>query len=103
MKPEHFDIIVVGGGMVGAACALALEYRGFSVALVERHQPRALSVTDPVELRVSALSRASERLLRRLGAWDIMAAVRVSPYTEMHVWETDFEGVHFDAAELDEP
>ncbi|HLU61046.1 MAG TPA: UbiH/UbiF/VisC/COQ6 family ubiquinone biosynthesis hydroxylase [Gammaproteobacteria bacterium] len=102
MSMQRFDIVVAGGGMVGAACALALAREGFSVALVERHAPRPLQPGDPPELRVVALSLASERLLRRLGAWEYMESVRTSPYTDMHVWDADFEGVHFDAAEIGE-
>ena len=104
MRTESFDIIVAGGGMIGAACALALARERFSVALVDRHVPKPLSADDPMELRVSALSRASERFLRNLGAWDAIEAVRVSPYREMHVWDAQGNGsVHFDAADVAEP
>lgn len=106
MKREPVDIVIAGGGMIGSACALALARKGFSVALVDRQAPQALHSDDAPELRVSALSRASERLLRNLGAWDAIASVRVSPYCRMHVWDKG-NGVHFDAADLaddlDEP
>ena len=104
MKANQFDVVVAGGGMIGAACALALAQKRFRVALVDRHVPHPVNKNDAMELRVSALSRASERLLRNLGAWDAIAAVRVSPYCEMHVWDATGEGsVHFDAADIDEP
>ncbi|HEX7029085.1 MAG TPA: UbiH/UbiF/VisC/COQ6 family ubiquinone biosynthesis hydroxylase [Gammaproteobacteria bacterium] len=108
MKPNEsansFDVVVAGGGMIGAACALALARKRFRVALVDRHVPHPLEKDAPMELRVSALSRASERLLRNLGVWDAIAAVRVSPYREMHVWDASGGGhVHFDAADLGEP
>lgn len=103
-KANEFDVIVAGGGMIGAACALALARKRFRVALVERHVPHPVAQDAPMELRVSALSRASERLLRNLGAWDAIAAVRVSPYCEMHVWDAGGAGsVHFDSADLGEP
>ena len=103
-KANEFDVIVAGGGMVGAACALALARRQFRVALVDRHVPHPVTQDAPMELRVSALSRASERLLRNLGAWTAIEAVRVSPYCEMHVWDASGAGsVHFDAADLGEP
>ncbi|MBW3566894.1 MAG: UbiH/UbiF/VisC/COQ6 family ubiquinone biosynthesis hydroxylase [Proteobacteria bacterium] len=103
MKANEFDVVVVGGGMIGAACALALAEKRFRVALVERHVPHPVLPGDPMELRVSAVSRASEQLLRNLGAWDAIEKVRVSPYSEMHVWDTGGGSVHFDAAELGEP
>ena len=104
MKANEFDVIVSGGGMVGAACALAFARARFRVALVDRHVPRPVSPDDPVDLRVSALSRASESLLRNLNAWNDIQRVRVSPYCEMHVWDAAGGGsVHFDAADLGEP
>ncbi|HEX6929564.1 MAG TPA: UbiH/UbiF/VisC/COQ6 family ubiquinone biosynthesis hydroxylase [Gammaproteobacteria bacterium] len=104
MKASEFDVVVAGGGMIGAACALALARKRFRIALVDRHVPHPVAADAPMELRVSALSRASERLLRNLGVWDAIAAVRVSPYCEMRVWDEAGSGsVHFDAAELGEP
>ncbi len=35
-----FDVAIAGGGIVGAACALACAQRGLSVALVERDVAR---------------------------------------------------------------
>ncbi|MGH9093895.1 MAG: FAD-dependent oxidoreductase, partial [Acidimicrobiales bacterium] len=35
MADEEFDVLVVGGGVVGAGCALDAVSRGLSVALVE--------------------------------------------------------------------
>ncbi|MEA2481430.1 MAG: glycerol-3-phosphate dehydrogenase, partial [Thermoleophilaceae bacterium] len=36
-ESEHFDVVVIGGGITGAGCALDAASRGYSVALVERH------------------------------------------------------------------
>lgn len=101
---DRFDLVVVGGGMVGAAlgCAVALE--GLRVALVEGRPPQRTWPVGEVDLRVSALSRASQRILGRLGAWDRMAALGASPYREMRVWEAHGSaGIHFDSAQLGEP
>jgi 2-octaprenylphenol hydroxylase len=62
----------------------------------------------PIDLRVSAYSRASERILRSAGAWDAIAAVRISPYERMRVWHESVapaapEALVFDAAEVGEP
>jgi len=46
------DIAIAGGGMVGAACALALARRGFSVALLEAREPQAWHAGEPEDLRV---------------------------------------------------
>jgi 2-octaprenylphenol hydroxylase len=98
------DVAIVGGGMVGAALGCALGDLGLRVAVVEAREPAGEWPADSVDPRTSALTRASERILRNLGVWDRMAALRVSAYREMHVWdEAGFGEIHFDSAEIGEP
>lgn len=40
-----------------------------------------------IDLRVSAISRASERILDSFGAWNLIEANHKSPYTDMVVWD----------------
>jgi 2-octaprenylphenol hydroxylase len=102
-----FDLAVVGAGLVGAAFAAAAARAGFRVALLEAQAPRPAAPDADLDLRVSALSRASETLLRGLGAWDAVAAQRRCAYERMVVWDAADEGrrseVRFDAADLGEP
>jgi 2-polyprenylphenol 6-hydroxylase len=101
---QRFDLIVVGGGMVGAAFALACSGKGLSMALVETRAPERDWPPGGVDLRVSALSRASQRMLERLGAWGRIEALGASPYREMQVWDALGGGsIHFDSADLGEP
>lgn len=98
------DVTVVGGGMVGAALACGLAQAGFRVALVEAREPDADWPADSHDIRVSALTRASQNLFVNLGAWHAMAAARVTRYHAMHVWDAaGFGEIHFDAADLGEP
>ena len=96
-----YDVIVAGGGVVGATLALALGERGLHVAVVERSSAPAPVPGPAFGLRVSALTVASERILRALGAWPLLPAERVGPMREMHVWERTGK-VHFDSAEIGE-
>lgn len=73
--------------MVGAACALALARRGFTVALLEAREPAPWSAADPEDLRVIALAPSSARLLDELGVWRAIETARVSPYRRMQVWD----------------
>lgn len=73
--------------MVGAACALALARRGFSVVLLEAREPPAWHAGEPEDLRVIALAPSSARLLDALGVWRGIEAARVSPYAHMRVWD----------------
>ena len=81
------DIAIAGGGMVGAACALALARRGFAVALLEAREPPPWQAAEPEDLRVIALAPSSARLLDELGTWRGIHAARVSPYRHMRVWD----------------
>ncbi len=101
---EDFDLVVVGGGMVGAAFALACAGKGYAIALLEARAPRRTRPAGELDLRVSAVSRASQRVLERLGAWGRISALGASPYREMRVWDALGGGqIHFDAADLGEP
>lgn len=101
---SDWDLIVAGGGMVGASLALALARQGVRVAVIEGRPPERTWPAGEVSARVSALSRASQRILDRLGAWEPMTALGVSPYRAMEVWEAGGSGrIRFDSADLGEP
>ena len=99
-----YEIIIAGGGMVGAALACLLAQAGKQVAVLEANQPLAFSVDDPFDNRVSALSRASQRLMEQAGAWSAVLAMRAAPYEAMQVWDATGSGwIRFEAADLGEP
>ena len=103
-QQQAFDVIIVGGGMVGAAFACALGNTSLTVALVEGKPPSLEWEPEQYDLRVSAISRASQRILESLRVWPLMEHMRVSPYTDMHVWDSSGSGViHFDCADIGEP
>ena len=94
------DIAVVGGGMVGAAAALALSRAGFSTALLEARPPSPWQPQDDVDLRVVGLAPSSIKLLDELGVWTSIRAARACPYAHMHVWDAENgAAIDFDAAD----
>ena len=100
---QHYDVIIVGAGMVGATLAAALsEQASLNIALIEAHAPSPLADDDKAELRVSALTHASEMLLKNLAIWPLLKANRISPFSDMKVWETQSSLLHFDCAEIGE-
>ncbi|MBU0654492.1 MAG: UbiH/UbiF/VisC/COQ6 family ubiquinone biosynthesis hydroxylase [Gammaproteobacteria bacterium] len=100
----QYDVIIAGGGMVGSTLACLLGQAGKRVAVLEAYEPPAFSPAEPYDLRVSAISRASQRALVEAGAWEGVAARRASPYEAMFVWDATGDGsIHFDSAELGEP
>lgn len=108
----QIDVLISGAGMTGLALALALADQGFSVELID---PQLIDVeqldanirstlADLPGARVSALTLASEQLLRSLDVWEQIVAMRAEPYTRMYVWDAESRGeIGFDAAELHEP
>lgn len=102
---QRYDVVIVGGGMVGGALACALADSDLSVAVVEQERPPAFSPEQPHDLRVSALSVASENILRHLGAWEGISSRRLCPYRRMRVWEADDRraATEFDATRINQP
>ena len=111
-----FDIAIIGGGPNGAvAAALLARHSGMAPARIVLIAPELLpaaggSLLSPAapELRVAAISRASEQLLRNAGAWEELAQERLCAYECMRVWHESApadgpETLVFSAAELAEP
>ena len=85
---KNFDVVIVGGGMVGLTAACALGNSSLRVAIIEQTLPEAFSSEQPHDLRISALSIASQNILQGVGAWDGILARRSCPFKRMRVWET---------------
>ncbi|WP_136064959.1 UbiH/UbiF/VisC/COQ6 family ubiquinone biosynthesis hydroxylase [Modicisalibacter radicis] len=98
------EVIIVGGGLVGATLALLLGEAGVSVRVLEsRERPLDGDAVgrDQPAARVSALTPVSERLLASLGVWPAIAGRRVTPYTGMQVWDGEGSGeIRFHADEV---
>ncbi len=102
MKTE-FDVVIVGAGMIGAAVALGLARQGREIGLLEAQTPASFAPEQPLDLRLSAINVASERLLTELGAWPLVLAMRATPYQQLATWEREGHEVHFDSAALQLP
>ena len=93
------DVAVVGGGMVGAAAALALARAGLRVTLLEAREPAPWCAADEVDLRVVGLATSSLALLDELGVWTSIRSARGGRYRRMHVWDgASGASIDFDAA-----
>ncbi|MFQ2073411.1 FAD-dependent 2-octaprenylphenol hydroxylase [Aeromonas veronii] len=100
MQMQNVDVVIVGGGMVGLGLAAALKHSALKVLVVEGQLPDP-QLGEVADNRVSALSLASQQILRHVGAWDGIEARRLQAYDKMAVWEQDsFGHINFDAASL---
>lgn len=79
-----FDAVIIGGGHVGCAAALALRQLGLTVCLVNA-RPLATALVPEWDLRVFSISPGSEQLLTGLGVWQRMDGQRIAPIYRMQV------------------
>lgn len=66
-----FDVVIVGGGLVGLTAALACAQAGFKIGVVDVKEPR-LQLDDNFDGRSSAIAAASFRMMRALGVSDAL-------------------------------
>jgi 2-octaprenyl-6-methoxyphenol hydroxylase len=66
------DVAIVGGGMVGASLALALEGSGLATMLIESVAPGS-KAQPSFDERTTALGNASRRIFEALGLWNRIA------------------------------
>ena len=78
-----YDVIIVGGGMVGASLAIALAETEARIAVIEAVSP-ASNQQPSYDDRGLALSLSSQRVLQALGLWDQIAAT-ANPVRHVHI------------------
>lgn len=90
-------ILIVGGGLVGASLAIALDNAGLPAILVEAAAPR-VDDQPSYDERNLALARATVNGLTAIGVWDF-AQDRATPITHIHTSRAgDLGSVRMDAA-----
>ena len=98
--PTRTDVVIVGGGLVGASLAIALAPSGKRITLIEAAAPPKSS--PAWEEREIALNVVSRRIYQGLGVWDRMAA-EATPILVTHISERGRFGVaRFTAEEAGE-
>jgi 2-polyprenylphenol 6-hydroxylase len=112
VRSSDFDVVVVGAGVVGIVMASLLLARKLSTAgrvavVADRFASPPLGGAD-WDLRVFAMSRASERLLEVCGVWDALPKARMFAYERMCVWDASGTpqgagSLTFDCAQIGEP
>jgi len=101
MKAKHYQIIIVGGGMVGACSALMCSRLGLDVAVIEANPPR-LAASPAFDQRAIALSATSIKILEAAGLWSLLNPL-AAPIEHIHVSDQGHYGqvkLHQDTAPL---
>jgi 2-octaprenylphenol hydroxylase len=99
------EVLIVGGGITGAALALLLAEAGVPVVLVDRATAPPLPPADrPLDVRVSAIHAAAAVLLERFGAWQLIPQRCRAPFGRIEVWDACSAGrIGFDSADIGQP
>ena len=93
------DVVVAGGGLVGAAAALVAARSGLSVALLDRAEPRIRRGALGFDPRTVALNPSSAEMLADLG---VLGQLAKEPFSRVYVWEEHgTRHIEFAASEVD--
>lgn len=93
------DVTIVGGGMIGLACACLFAREGFQVIVADAGQAASWQPSE-IPGRVSALNLSTQHLLEHVGVWNAILQGRATPYRSMSVWDSDSHArIRFDAGE----
>ncbi len=98
-RTQHYDVVVVGAGIIGASFALRLAQQSeLTVAVIDRG---SISLMPSVpNLRATALGLQAQRLLDDCGVWPQLAATQCCGYSAMTVWDENSDGMlQFSAAD----
>ncbi len=92
---NHFDIVIVGGGLVGASLACALASTDLRIAVVEA-APYDTEQQPSYDDRVLAIARGSARILDSIGVWPEISPAAITLIKSIHISDRG----HFGAARL---
>lgn len=97
------DVVVVGGGIIGGTFACLLGQAGLKVVLLDAGV-RQLNSLKKVDARVFAITRASENILKKAGAWRHIKENDIACFRKMHVWDENGLGeINFDSSAICQP
>lgn len=93
------QVLIIGGGLVGMACAIAMHQQGLQVMLVDS-KPAPTLPTNDWDVRIYAITPGNAEWLDSLGVWQRIDKARMNAIDAMHVWSDETGApLQFDAFE----
>ncbi len=105
---QQYDVVIIGGAMVGSALSCALAQGEFSkhlkIAVVEGNEfNKDKLASQNFDPRVSALTVVTRKVFESLGVWPHIEKYRISPFEGMSVWDAEGTGhIEFNAQQMGE-
>jgi len=95
-----FDVVIIGGGIVGSGLALALKDSGLNIALIESRPPSTFPDDKSWDNRIYAISPGSASFLEDLEIWTAINKDRITPVHDMEIFGDD-DSAHLDFSAYD--
>jgi ubiquinone biosynthesis UbiH/UbiF/VisC/COQ6 family hydroxylase len=84
----HTDVVIVGAGLVGLSCAVAIHQAGFSVVLVDSKDPSKMDFLDDAwDSRIYAISPKNASWLEELGVWKFLNKFRIGQMQSIEIFD----------------
>lgn len=100
---KQYDVVIVGGGIVGCTFALALALQSnVSIALLDVKAYQESVLSNNYHHRVSAFSETSAQIFRSLSIWDELKQNRMGRFNKIKVWDTLQNHIIFDSRDINE-
>lgn len=97
---QKYQLIIVGGGIVGLSFAHLMAQAGFKIALIETEAPKLQWPSSVLEARVSAINIASEHVFKEIGVWEELKP-HAAIIDQMKIWDSQSGArIEFNSAEI---
>lgn len=88
---EYFDLVIIGGGLVGASLACALRDQSLKIALIDKTKPVEIKSENFLDAKALALSHISVQILKTIQVWQEIEVAE--PLLEVHISKQNKWGV----------
>lgn len=96
MTQTDYDLLIIGGGLIGASLVCALAGQDLRIALIEA-APFAASAHPSYDDRAIALAQGTKRIFQTLGLWKTLGST-AAPIRKIHISERGGAGfAHLDS------